>query len=69
MATTKPTELVAQYKDVVPEPILEVCGNCRHWAQSNMLQSFGQCMLSGKGFQAPLITTDRASCGSWVDRG
>lgn len=41
------------------------CGSCKFWARTG--PSFGQCMLSGKYGSSPIITTDKASCSSWVE--
>ncbi len=53
--------------------VVPACGNCGHWRQSGAVNTgtewvapFGQCLLSGKALQAPLVTTDRDACSGWV---
>ena len=60
-------------KDVVtaPEPpkIMKVCGTCKEWRPNGSNPVFGQCLLSAKSMQAPMMTTDLTSCRAWNPSG
>ena len=50
-----------------PEPprIMQVCGTCKEWRPNGSNPVFGQCLLSAKSMQAPMMTTDLTSCRAW----
>ena len=52
---------------VAPEApkIKRVCGNCEAWRPNGSNPVFGQCLLSAKSMQAPMMTTDLTSCTHW----
>ena len=66
-----PAQLEIDREEIVQSVATEVmgrmlsCGSCKFWARTG--PSFGQCMLSGKYGSSPIITTDKASCSSWVE--
>lgn len=65
------TAEAAEREEIVQSVATEVmgrmlsCGSCKYWARTG--PSFGQCMLSGKYGSSPIITTDKASCSSWIE--
>lgn len=66
-----PAQLEIDREEIVQSVATEVmgrmlsCGSCKFWARTG--PSFGQCMLSGKYGSSPIITTDKASCSSWIE--
>ena len=56
---------------VAPEPpkIMKVCGTCKEWRPNGSNPVFGQCLLSAKSMQAPMMTTDLTSCRAWNPLG
>ena len=54
-----------------PEPpkVMKVCGTCKEWRPNGSNPVFGQCLLSAKSMQAPMMTTDLTSCRAWNPLG